>query len=471
MMIKSVQYGFRVADLYRQMTNSLEPWLRASQYNPMKKTRDTGRWRKESDDRVAGMNVSDESEESGGINSSAISTETNQEIYEAIQGNLSIQKSNVINTELKGKTVGKILDMEYEETGAEVKEYQLAEFKILGMQQRKEQREPVGPIFNMGWGESVKAKKNKKGEKTNKTEHKEGPKQKIMQQNTKGGLVQEKEKKLKMEEDTKNFSMLLASEFGSMETVNASKEVVKKEDPKVVFLMETKSNEDWMKIVRDKCFYGNPDTSKRPESWEKLKLLRNTSTLPWLVIGDFNELMRMSKKERGSSRPQQQMLQFVEAIDAYGLKDIGFVGPRFTWLYQRSDGVQIRERLDRALATADWVSLFPMAKLHHLTSTALDHSPLLLHFNRKKMKKRGKKLFRFESMWLKEPWCEEVVLEAWEEGLATHSEFPLNACLEKCRLKLDAWNKIEFGHVGRKINELQKHLEWLELQPAFPSII
>ena len=195
--------------------------------------------------------------------------------------------------------------------------------------------------------------------------------------------------------------------LGNLWTVNALKEVVKKEDPKVVFLMETKSNEVWMKMVRDKCefkhgvfvssngmsgglamlwkeevkldvqtysethidalvdggseygwwhltgFYDNPNTSKRPESWEKLKLLRNTSALPWLVIGDFNELMRMSEKEGGSSRPRQQMQQFVEAIDACGLKDIGFVGPRFTWLYQRSDGVQIRERLDRALATAD----------------------------------------------------------------------------------------------------------------------
>lgn len=88
--------------------------------------------------------------------------------------------------------------------------------------------------------------------------------------------------------------------------------------------------------------------------------------------------MRMSEKEGGSNRPRQQMLQFVEVINVCGLKDIGFVGPSFTWLYQRSDGVQIRERLDRALATAEWISLFPTAKLHHLTSTTSDHSPLLL---------------------------------------------------------------------------------------------
>ena len=35
------------------------------------------------------------------------------------------------------------------------------------------------------------------------------------------------------------------------------------------------------------------------------------------------------------------------------LRDIGFVGPKFTWIYQRADGTQIRERLDRALATSE----------------------------------------------------------------------------------------------------------------------
>lgn len=84
------------------------------------------------------MNVSNEPEESGGINSCAIFMETNQEIDKAIKGNLGLQKQNVKNRELKADSVGKILDIEYEETGAKVTEYQLFEFNVPGMQQRKE---------------------------------------------------------------------------------------------------------------------------------------------------------------------------------------------------------------------------------------------------------------------------------------------------------------------------------------------
>lgn len=66
-------------------------------------------------------------------------------------------------------------------------------------------------------------------------------------------------------------------------------------------------------------------------------------------------------------------------------------------------------------------------------------------------------------MWLKDPRCEDVVHNAWQVDVATSQEDVFNNYLKVCRSHLEAWNKIEFGHVGRKIAELQKPLEWLEL--------
>lgn len=67
--------------------------------------------------------------------------------------------------------------------------------------------------------------------------------------------------------------------------------------------------------------------------------------------------------------------------------------------------------------------------------------------------------------------CEEVVKDEWEEGLVTSSEHLQVTCLDKCRTSLEAWNKHEFSHVGRKIADLQSQLEWLELQPSSPEFI
>ena len=68
----------------------------------------------------------------------------------------------------------------------------------------------------------------------------------------------------------------------------------------------------WWHLTR---FYKEPDTAKRPESWAKLKHLRGTSSLPWLVIGDFNEITRLSEKEGGKVRPNQQMERFTDGIN------------------------------------------------------------------------------------------------------------------------------------------------------------
>ena len=99
-----------------------------------------------------------------------------------------------------------------------------------------------------------------------------------------------------------------------------------------------------------------------------------------MSIGDFNKIVSEFEKEGGSSRPRRQIKNFLDSINWCDLKDLGFVGPRFTWLYQRADGAQIRERLDHALASLDWMGKFQDAKLYHITSLVSNHSPLALHF-------------------------------------------------------------------------------------------
>ena len=49
-------------------------------------------------------------------------------------------------------------------------------------------------------------------------------------------------------------------------------------------------------------FYDEPITHKRHESWSLLCQLNNQFNLHWLCAGDFNEILRGSKKKGGSSR-------------------------------------------------------------------------------------------------------------------------------------------------------------------------
>ena len=43
-------------------------------------------------------------------------------------------------------------------------------------------------------------------------------------------------------------------------------------------------------------FYGNPDHHRRIESWDLLRKLGSDSLLPWMICGDFNELVDNGEK-------------------------------------------------------------------------------------------------------------------------------------------------------------------------------
>ncbi|XP_075665534.1 uncharacterized protein LOC142635222 [Castanea sativa] len=109
-------------------------------------------------------------------------------------------------------------------------------------------------------------------------------------------------------------------------------------------------------------FYGEPDTAKCHESWAKLRCLRNRHSMPWLCVGDFNEICRAHKKLGGRLRPLKQMEDFKEVLDECGFQDLGFIGNKFTWCNGHKKGYTIWERLDRAVATTDWVARFQQQK-------------------------------------------------------------------------------------------------------------
>ena len=51
-------------------------------------------------------------------------------------------------------------------------------------------------------------------------------------------------------------------------------------------------------------FYGHPETHQRKESWRYLNTLNLQFTLPWLCFGDFNDIISVEEKLGGAPRPQ-----------------------------------------------------------------------------------------------------------------------------------------------------------------------
>ena len=186
-------------------------------------------------------------------------------------------------------------------------------------------------------------------------------------------------------------------------------------------------------------FYGHPDAGMRHSSWKLLELLKRQCDMPWVVFGDFNEIVNSDEKLGWLERDASQMEMFRECLIECGLADLGFVGQHFTWCNGRMGEHRTLVRLDRIVANEKWLRMFPEAKVFHKAMAASDHCMLNLSL-RKRVQRRGKgKRFMFEAMWTREEGCREVIESAWDP-LNANPNVHISDRIKSCQNHLQAWN-------------------------------
>ena len=121
----------------------------------------------------------------------------------------------------------------------------------------------------------------------------------------------------------------------------------------------------------------------------------------------------------------------------------------------------ILERLDRGVASDEWLRMFPAACEKHLTAPIFDHSSLLFYVtNQQKRFCRNNRPFKFENMWMRHKGCAEVIKEGWQ-GMQSIDFTHLVRGVEHCGKLLTKWNRKVFGNVQVKIRMKESELEKL----------
>lgn len=128
--------------------------------------------------------------------------------------------------------------------------------------------------------------------------------------------------------------------------------------------------------------YGESKAGEKENTWRLLRTLHGQTDLPWLCLGDFNEILFVREKEGGPARAQGCMDAFRRALEACELNDLGYVGDPFTWRNNWRDAAgYTRERLDRAVANVGWRCLFPLYKIIKGDPRHSDHRPVIAELN------------------------------------------------------------------------------------------
>ncbi|KAK5774606.1 hypothetical protein PVK06_042462 [Gossypium arboreum] len=102
-------------------------------------------------------------------------------------------------------------------------------------------------------------------------------------------------------------------------------------------------------------FYRARDVRYKAESCNLLRRLGRNNSLPWIVGGDFNDILFAHEKQGDLPREEVRMEAFRRTLDDCQLVDIGFSSPWFTWERGLITDQNIKKRIDRRVATDGWL--------------------------------------------------------------------------------------------------------------------
>ena len=162
------------------------------------------------------------------------------------------------------------------------------------------------------------------------------------------------------------------------------------------------------------AIYVSPRLAKIRILWNNLKFVAHLHNLPWLMLGDFNVVLCGEDKFGGNQVNLNRALEFKGCLDECNMIDLGFAGPKYTWMNCRPISSLILERIDRCFANFVWRLFYPEAVVTHLPRTFSDHCPMLIKLCKSSANHLNKS-FRFQTMWLLHPDFLRVVQQAWSK--------------------------------------------------------
>ena len=221
-------------------------------------------------------------------------------------------------------------------------------------------------------------------------------------------------------------------------------------------IVEDREAGDW----RLTCYYGFPKCVCRRDAWDLLRELRDMSSLPWCIIGDFNDLLSQQDKAGIHPHPNWLCMGFREVVDDCALSDIKLHGHPFTRIKSPGTDRVLEERLDMAMGNSEWLQGFPEVKLTNLLTSHSDHTPILLDII-PTVRSRYNYSFKFENSWLLEDDIEEVVMDSWVGTIGLE----LGDRVVNCSTKWQSWGRRKRVRFKEEINQCVRILEDLCAQP------
>ncbi|CAH1432193.1 unnamed protein product [Lactuca virosa] len=202
--------------------------------------------------------------------------------------------------------------------------------------------------------------------------------------------------------------------------------------------------------------YADNDYRDRRKLWDYLRIHHSLVKYePWLIAGDFNQVLKPSESTRSSSF-DSFMTNFQRCINDTNIVDINATGLYYTW-NQKPRGIGgLLRKLDRTMGNTNILSMFPKLHVMYNSYGISDHSPALINFPIGKPKKSYD--FKFVNNITNHPQFHDTVQSIWGNRVKGHSMYSVFQKLKKLKPPIRKLGQ-QMGNPYHKVEALRVELE------------
>ncbi|XP_020258878.1 uncharacterized protein LOC109835307 [Asparagus officinalis] len=200
----------------------------------------------------------------------------------------------------------------------------------------------------------------------------------------------------------------------------------------------------------------------RKELWHDLLSLKQNVTYPWIIGDAFNAIISNEEKLGGalvSDYDTEDFINFISTCQLIHLKTTGYF---FTWNNKQGADSRIWSRLDRVLINEEWIQTYTSSQVDYLVPNCSDHSHTLITIGEDDFK--GKRPFKFFSMWINHPDFTTVVKTVWEQDIRGFHMYKLHTKLRELKQDLKDLNKKHFMNISEQVIRAKSELSDIQNQ-------
>ena len=192
--------------------------------------------------------------------------------------------------------------------------------------------------------------------------------------------------------------------------------------------------------------------------WDNLNTYGSTLHQPWVILGDFNNVMKCEEKINGADVTSYEVKGLVDCCLSLGLTDLNSVGCFYTWTNNT-----IWSKLDRAMVNNQWFNSGINGLANFLPAGCLsDHSPCIVTIFQHE--RGGRVPFKFFNMWASHESYHSTVQNAWRQDVYGTMQYKLHKKLQGLKEPLKHLNQRHFGHISARAEAANNLLKLKQME-------